>query len=69
MRDVLIGDRVRVKRGAQLGTRGQYGRAEGNRVLGTVRQVWRGDRLAQVTLDDGRRAAVRLRDLRTTGGN
>lgn len=65
MRDCLIGDRVRVKRGASLGRIGQFGVALGNREMGTVRQVWRGDRLAQVELDRlGSRVSVKLRDLR-----
>jgi len=59
---VLIGQRVRVKRGAYLGRDGR--RAGGNRVIGTVRQVWRPDRQAQVELDqDGTRLTVALRDL------
>lgn len=63
MRDVLIGDRVRVKRGAHIGKTGLV--AVGNRELATVRQVWRGDRLAQIVLDrTGEKASVRIRDLR-----
>lgn len=65
MRDVLIGERVRVKRGATIGNPALREQATGNREYGTVRQVWRGDRLAQVELDrDGRKRSVALRDLR-----
>ena len=60
---VHIGQRVRVKRGAYVGREGR--RAEGNNFTGTVRQVWRPDRQAQIELDqDGARVTVALRDLR-----
>lgn len=65
MRDVLIGERVRVRRGGELRRRGDRRRVERNRQTGTVRQVWRGDRQALVLLDrDGLGYVVRLRDLR-----
>lgn len=69
MRDVLIGERVRVKRGGELRRRSSRERVERNRTCGTVRQVWRGDRQALVTLDaDGLGYLVRLRDLRPAAG-
>lgn len=64
MRDTRIGDTVRVKRGATLRRRGARQQAE-HRATGTVRQVWRGDRQALVTLDaDDLAYVVMLRDLR-----
>jgi hypothetical protein len=65
---VLIGERVRVRRGGELRRRGDRQRVERNRQTGTVRQVWRGDRQALVLLDrDGLGYVVRLRDLRPDG--
>lgn len=65
MRDVRIGQVVRVTRGATIRRRGDRQHVEGTRATGTVRQVWRGDRQALVTMHaDDLAYVVQLRDLR-----
>lgn len=70
MRDARIGQLVRVKRGATIRRRGERQQVERNRATATVRQVWRGDRQALVTLHaDDLAYVVALRDLRLVKGS
>lgn len=69
MRDARIGQLVCVKRGATIRRRGERRQVERNRATGTVRQLWRRDRQALVTLHaDDLGYVVQLRDLRPVKG-